>query len=163
MNNVALLIIALLVAFQLAFTALFLFTNSRGKTLSNYLLGSVFLLLAFNMATVLMNLLGVQLGMWIEIPKSATLFLIGPLFYLYTSSVLYKDFKLRKSYLWHSVPFIVAFILLLPQVFQNTVDPELLQPDLTGLVLFGLVLYIQMLIYLIRTEISMANYKKLEA
>jgi len=40
-------------------------------------------------------------------------FLLGPLLYFYTVSLTSSDFKLKKKHLWHALPFILNYLLLL--------------------------------------------------
>jgi AraC-like DNA-binding protein len=43
--------------------------------------------------------------------------LSAPLFYLFVLSVLYRDFSLRWSHLWHTLPFVLIFLLYVPRFY----------------------------------------------
>jgi AraC-like DNA-binding protein len=102
----------IIVIFQLLFTAIFLFTHKTGKRISNALLGSFFLAICLNLTDNLM----VMKRVYFFLPSLALwsvwlLLLFGPLLYLYTQSVLYKDYALTRRKWVHFLPFIVLFLL----------------------------------------------------
>jgi len=104
-------ILFLIVIFQLLFTSVFLFTHGGGRKSSNGLLGAFFLVIGLDLAD---NLLLIK-GVYLAHPEFAfwsvwLLLLFGPLLYLYTQSVLYRDFRLTWRKGWHFVPFAVLFI-----------------------------------------------------
>jgi AraC-like DNA-binding protein len=49
-------------------------------------------------------------------------YLIGPMLYLYTRSILTDNSKLRKSDSWHFLPAIIFFIISLPHLFSTWSD-----------------------------------------
>jgi len=100
------------VIFQLLFTSVFLFTHQKGKRISNALLGAFFLAICLNLADNLLLIKGVysnapSLALW----SVWLLLLFGPLLYLYTQSVLYKDFSLSLVKWGHFLPFILLFLV----------------------------------------------------
>src|ERR1700733_6705095 len=102
----------IIVIFQLLFTAIFLFTHKTGKRISNALLGSFFLAICLNLADNLMMMKRVyfylpSLALW----SVWLLLLFGPLLFLYTESVLYKDYTLSWRKWVHFLPFVVLFLL----------------------------------------------------
>jgi AraC-like DNA-binding protein len=101
-----------IVIFQLLFTSVFLFTHQKGKRISNALLGAFFLAICLNLADNLLLIKGVysnapSLALW----SVWLLLLFGPLLYLYTQSVLYKDFSLSLVRWRHFLPFILLFLV----------------------------------------------------
>jgi AraC-like DNA-binding protein len=105
-------ILLVIVIFQLLFTSLFLFTHRGGRRSSNGLLGAFFVVIGLNL---LDNLL-LREGFYYEREAFAfwsvwLLLLFGPLLYLYTQSVLYRDFRLTWRKGWHFVPFAVLFLI----------------------------------------------------
>jgi AraC-like DNA-binding protein len=115
-------ILFVIVIFQLLFTSAFLFANRRGKAVSNGLLGIFFLVIGLNLLDNLLLIKGVYaghegFGLW----SIWLLLLFGPLLYLYTQSVLYKDFRLTMRKGWHFLPFVVLF--LLTEIYWQTLGP----------------------------------------
>ncbi len=105
-------ILFVIVIFQLLFTSLFLFTHRGGRRSSNGLLGTFFLVIGLNLMD---NLLLIK-GVYTAHPGFAIwsvwlLLLFGPLLYLYTQSILYRDFRLSLRKCLHFLPFVVLFII----------------------------------------------------
>jgi|HubBroStandDraft_1064217.scaffolds.fasta_scaffold13301_3 AraC-like DNA-binding protein len=105
-------ILFVIVIFQLLFTSAFLFMHRGGRAVSNGLLGAFFLVIGLNL---LDNFL-LREGFYDGRPAFAfwslwLLLLFGPLLYLYTQSVLYRDFRLTWRKGWHFVPFVVLFLI----------------------------------------------------
>src|SRR3954452_629256 len=101
-------ILFLLVLFLLLFIAIFLFTSDKGKRISNILIGSFFLVICLNLTDNFLLLKRVYfqypaLALW----GSNLLLLCGPFIFLYTQSVIYKDFWFSKKKFVHFVPFII--------------------------------------------------------
>jgi AraC-like DNA-binding protein len=133
-------ILFLIVIFQLLFTSMFLFTyrsgrgsgngrsgrgssNGRsGRRSSNGLLGAFFLVIGLNLMDNLLLIKGVYMGnpgfgLW----SVWLLLLLGPLLYLYTQSILYRDFRLSLSKGWHFLPFVLLFVFT--EVYWQAVGP----------------------------------------
>ncbi|AQG81323.1 helix-turn-helix domain-containing protein [Spirosoma montaniterrae] len=92
--------------FQLLFVSLFLFSLDRGKRVSNGLLGGFFLSFGLNLLDALLLLKGVYFaypawGLW----GTNMALLFGPLLYLHTQSVIYRDFRLKFYHIAHALPF----------------------------------------------------------
>jgi len=110
-------VLFVIVIFQLLFTSLFLFTHrggsgAGGRSSSSGLLGTFFLVIGLNLAD---NLLLIK-GVYLAHPEFAIwsvwlLLLFGPLLYLYTQSILLRDFRLSLRKCLHFLPFVVLFII----------------------------------------------------
>jgi AraC-like DNA-binding protein len=101
-------ILSTIVLFQFVLLSFFLFTVKKGRRLSNFLLGSFLLLLAINIADGLLT----YHKFFLRFPELALIedcliLLYGPLIFIYTRSVIYKDFSLTIGLWLHSVPFIL--------------------------------------------------------
>jgi AraC-like DNA-binding protein len=100
-----------IVIFQLFFTGSFLVAHARGRIISNLLLGAFFLTVSLNLIDTLLTFKRVWLsnpylvGWGICLPL-----LFGPLLYLYTQSVLYRDFLLTRKKWIHFLPFAIFFL-----------------------------------------------------
>ena len=95
--------------FQFLFVSLFLFQNKKGKTLSNKLLATVFLMISI----VVFNLYLIVFRVEIIAPQlffidDTFMFAYGPLLYIFTQSVLFKNYRLQKKSLVHFIPFLIS-------------------------------------------------------
>jgi AraC-like DNA-binding protein len=105
-------ILFIIVIFQLLFTAFFLFTHKRDRWISNSLLGALFLATSLNLVD---NFLLVK-RFYFSYPSLALwsvwmLLLLGPLLYLYTKSILFRDFSLSGRKWLHFLPFITLTLV----------------------------------------------------
>ena len=104
-------ILFVIVIFQLLFISVFLFTHERGKRISNAFLAVFFLSIALNLADSFLVLKKIYQTNSLLVGWSICLpLLFGPLLYLYTQSILYKDFRFSKNKWVHFIPFIVIFL-----------------------------------------------------
>jgi AraC-like DNA-binding protein len=100
----------IIVIFQLLFISLFLFTHPKGKRISHWILGSFFLSISLNLLDSFLVLRGSYRGhpAWagwgICFPV-----LYGPLLYLYTQSILLRNFLLKGTRWLHFLPFALLF------------------------------------------------------
>lgn len=99
-----------LLIFQLLFLSFFLFTQEKGKRISNLLLGVFFLSMALNLLDVLLLMMGVYfshpaLAGW----GSSLPLVFGPLLYFYTQSIVYTDVSLTLKKSVHFLPFLLFF------------------------------------------------------
>jgi len=116
-------ILSTIVIFQLLLLSVFLFSVNRGKSRSNRLLALFFLLLAVNLTDGLL----VYYGFYENFPALAHLedgfvFLIGPVLYFYTRSVVYRRFEWKPRDALHLLPF-VAFTIGF-QIYYHLQNPE---------------------------------------
>lgn len=103
-----------ILCFQFLFVSLFLFQNKKGKTLSNKLLAIVFIMISI----VVINLYLIVIRVEISVPQllfidDTFMFAYGPLLYLFTQSVLFKDYILQKRSIVYFIPFIVAICVVI--------------------------------------------------
>jgi AraC-like DNA-binding protein len=161
-------ILFILLIFQLLFLSFFLFTNNKGKRVSNILLGSFFLCICLNLVDVFLLMTKVyysntSFALW----GSCLPLLFGPILFLYTQSVLYKDFSFSGKKMKHFLPFIIFFTLteltylLQPRnirenILNNIVDSRL--PRAAYLV--SLLIFMQFLFYVFASLRLIGKYKK---
>jgi AraC-like DNA-binding protein len=113
MDQDLLKILFIILCFQLLFVSFVLFLSKKGKPLSNKLLAIVFFMLAFSV----LNLYWVVFGVEVWFPPlmfidDTFMFAYGPLLFLFTQSVLFRDYKLERKNLIHLIPFFVTVCLL---------------------------------------------------
>lgn len=111
-------VLSIIILCQLSLLVLFLLSINRGRKLSNRLLAGVFVLLIINLLDGVVT----YYGTYTRFPAFAHLedgfvFLLGPVIYFYTRSVVYRDFHITRKHLVHAIPFLV--ITLLYQVYYH--------------------------------------------
>jgi AraC-like DNA-binding protein len=107
-------ILTTLIVVQLSLLCVFLLTSTKGRRISNFLLAFFFILLIINLADGILAYIGV----YTSYPQLAHLedgfvFLFGPVLYLYTLSIVYKDFRLNSGHFVHAIPFAILTIAYL--------------------------------------------------
>ncbi len=100
--------------FQFLFVSLFLFQNKKGKALSNKLLATVFFMVFISVIALYLIVFRVE----INIPQllfidDAFMLAYGPLLYLFTQSVAYKNYKIQKKSSVHFIPFLIAVCVVI--------------------------------------------------
>ncbi len=136
--------------------ALFLFFNRNGRKLSNLLLGGFFASMGLNVIDGYFLFRGVydaipHFAFWLNGAPA----LLGPLLYFYTRSVLFKDFKLQWSHLWHTGLFFLIFVLFFFIYHVHPIDYKLFFLDKSRsyagveIIIGNLVLISQVGLYLI--------------
>src|ERR1700704_5103655 len=101
----------ILAIFQLLFISFFLFTYEKGRRISNGLLGCFFLSICLNLIDVFLLMKRIyfanpSLAGW----GNCLPLLFGPFLFLYTQSILQKDFVLKGKKWLHFLPFLLFFL-----------------------------------------------------
>jgi AraC-like DNA-binding protein len=104
-------VLFILIIFQLLFLSFFLFTQKNQTRTGNNLLGLFFLSICLNLLDVFL----LNTGVYFAHPALAGLgsclpLLFGPLLYLYTRTVIYKEFSFSLNNIIHFLPFLVFFL-----------------------------------------------------
>jgi AraC-like DNA-binding protein len=161
-------ILSLLILFQLGMMSLFLFTSRRGRALSNRLLAVFFMLLFLNIADGLLTFR----GYYVDHPGLAQVedgfvFLLGPVLWLYTQSLVYKRFTLSRRHWPHLIPFVVVTVSY--QVFYHTQSEgyqKLIQDAVarqtlpTGFYLSVMLIYLHVFSYLVACFRLVRHYRQ---
>jgi len=106
--------LSFLIAFQLLFVGIFLITHKKGNRRNNILLSTVFFMIAWNMGDLTLQMNGVTLKWEFLQHIDDCFFLIyGPIFYLYTQGVIFRDFKLSSRNVLHLTPYLLLTISIL--------------------------------------------------
>ena len=102
-------ILFIILCFQLLFVSFFLFQSKRGKSISNKILALVFLMLSVAAINLYWMVFGIQTNfpqlMFID---DTFLLAYGPLLYLFTQSVIFKNYILKKKHFIHFTPFLIS-------------------------------------------------------
>jgi AraC-like DNA-binding protein len=160
-------ILFLLVLFLLLFISIFLFTSDKGKRISNILIGGFFLTVCLNLADsfLLLKQFYFQHPSWAG--WGSTLLLVcGPFIFLYTQSVLYKDFQFTGKKLVHFLPFILFFLMTEIGYLASSNEEKLvilngiLKRNIPNYVyLFSSLIYIHFFIYIFFSLRSIKQYE----
>lgn len=156
--------LSFLIAFQLLFVGIFLISHKKGNRRNNTILSVVFFMIAWNMGDLTLQMNGVVLNWeFLQHIDDGFLFVYGPLFYLYTQCVIYRDFKLSGKNLLHLLPYI---LLTIPALFVSRLAPnlseEIIQNDLPWQIyLINALMYVHFFIYLGLTYKSLWKYRKI--
>jgi len=155
--------LSFLIAFQLLFLGAFLITHKKGNRRNNALLGTLFLLISWNMADITLSVNNLVLGSGIlQKLDDGFILLYGPLIYLYTQGVIYRDFKLVPSHLLHLLPYLLFTVsLMYTSNYVPGTSEEILQNDLPWQFYLGSgFLYAHLFIYLCLSYRTLQNYRK---
>lgn len=156
-----------ILGFQLIFVAGFLFQSSKGKRISNRLLGLIFLLLAISVFDILITVTGLVSTPEISLLADNFILAYGPLILYFTQSVLYKDFQFKQINLAHIIPFAllvlytVWFISRMTPADQLEIERQLNVATFNWqqrLIEFGLLAHI--IIYMVFSKLKVASVKK---
>ena len=143
--------LSFLIAFQLLFVGIFLLTHKKGNRRNNKLLGTLFFLISWNIGDLTLRMNNVVLQWeFLQVIDDGFFLVYGPIIYLYTKGVIFKDFKLSVRDLLHLIPFFLftALVLLSGEVRPLTSE-EVLDSKLTWHFYLGSgLLYIHFFIYL---------------
>ena len=154
--------LSFLITFQLLFVGIFLITHKKGRRRSNVLLGSIFLMMAWNIGSLTLQINGVTLKWdFLQHIDDGFFFLYGPTFYLYAKGVIYKDFELSRRDLLHLTPYILLTIFHLSfRTFIPNLSEEIIMSDLPWQVyLVSAFMYIHFFVYLGMSYKSPLNYR----
>lgn len=152
-----------LIVFISILFVLFLLTVQTKNKWSNRLLSVYLLIRALNISAyfyydyislpIELELLRMDIGSFLEFP----------VLYLFTLSVVYSDFKLKRTHIWHLAPLLLITIVQLPsfylatEVQQNEFADSYLQHPLG---VFSTVLaHAQNLFYIVLIFLTLARYK----
>ena len=116
MQSYLLEILFIILSFQLLFVSFFLFQSKRGKKLSNRILAVIFLMLSI----AVIEMYRMMFGYASDIPQlmyvdDPFLLAYGPLLFLFTQSVLIKDYKAKARTWLNFLPFLflTGYIILI--------------------------------------------------
>ena len=118
-------VLSFLVAFQLFFMALYLFTHKKGNKRNNRLLALVFLMFAINLVDFTVRISGFIFPIpMLHLLDDAFFFLYGPVLYFYTQGVVYHDFAFKKSDAWNLAPYIIVTSYFTYSIFFTDLDTQ---------------------------------------
>ncbi len=156
--------LSFLITFQLLFVGIFLITHKKGNRRNNILLGSIFIMIAWNMGDLTLRMNGVVFKWeFIQLIDDGFFLLYGPVFYLYAQGVIFRDFKLSRGNLAHLIPYLLLTISLLS---LRNITPgqseEIIKNDLPWqFYLISALMYAHIFVYLGLTYKSLRKYRQI--
>ena len=114
----------LLIFFTHLIVASFLVTVRSGNRLSNRIFGGFLLVTALDLSNFLFPSF-YHSHLNLDMTRANTSFLIAPLLYFYVRSVIHSDFRLKWRQLWHTGPFLLSCLILLPGYYLVDVQGKL--------------------------------------
>lgn len=156
-----------IVVFQLFFLAFFLLTSKKGKKQSNRLLGLFFLMVGISILDMWLSIHGMyEYYLRIAFLDDGFILALGPIILLYTRTIMYKDFSLKGSSLYHFIPFIVVtgyFIIvsfLTPSGEQKQMIEDVQNFNLPLIIgLIGVLFYVHSFAYLLVSSRELRKYR----
>jgi len=101
-------------AFLYLLFAIFLFSHKKGNRLSNKIFAGFCLANAFFIMIDIFDIFCHSLykifPLYFDVIWDSCFFLIGPLLFFYTMSLINRDFAFKKIHLWHLLPFFIDLI-----------------------------------------------------
>ena len=159
-------VLNILTSFLSLFFAFFLLSLKSKNRSSNILISIYLIIFAIDSGSVLSGQFILPYYPGFGLLLNTLLFLGPPLLYFYICSVTYEDFKLKWKYLWHTLPFVIVILLLIPRFYLADFDKKieiLIASD--GLIiefkLIYLLLHVQIAAYLIACYLVILRSKKL--
>ena len=154
-------IIFIFVALLLSF---FLFTVKTKNKLGNSLFATFIIITAIDFSGFVAYKY-IHANLNLEMFKWTISLLNMPLFYLYTLSACYANFKLKPKHLLHLIPFIIANLLLTNDFYllDFTEKKHILDnlQEIYKVVIFHIFLEIQYVFYMIMFFLLLGKYKKI--
>jgi AraC-like DNA-binding protein len=157
-------LLSFLITFQLLFVGIFLITHKKGKRRNNILLGTIFILIAWNMGDLTLQMNGVVFKWeFLQLIDNGFFLLYGPIIYLYAQGVIFRDFKLSSRNLLHLIPYLLLTISLLSvRNLTPSTSEEIIKNDLPWqFYLLSALMYAHFFVYLGLTYKSLLKYRKI--
>ena len=158
--------LSFLITFQLLFVGIFLITHKKGNRRNNILLGTIFILIAWNMGGLTLQMNGVVFKWeFLQHIDDGFFLLYGPIIYLYAQGVIFRDFKLSSGNLLHLIPYLLLLLTILLLSLRN-LTPGTLEEILTNdlpwqFYLISALMYAHIFVYLGLTYKSLWKYRKI--
>ena len=157
-------LLSFLITFQLLFVGIFLITHKKGTRRNNVLLGTIFILIAWNIGDLTLQMNGVVFKWkFIQLIDAGFFLLYGPIFYLYVQGVIFRDFKLSREKLLHLIPYLILTIsLLLSGNLTPVTSEEIIGNELPWqFFLINAFMYAHFFVYLGLSYKSLLKYRKI--
>jgi len=161
-------IISFITAFQLSLLAIVIISYQKGIRLSNRIL-SVFLM---SNACLIGNYLVFRLGIlssskvpFLYFAGHSTYLLLAPLLFIYTNILCYRDFRFKKIYLLHFIPYLLLTIFLTIRFYlrltgaQGNFEGQISLTTVHDRLLYYGTLHLQIATYMILSFQTLHHYR----
>lgn len=168
MNSSVINILASIIVFQLSLLIVFLLSSTQGKKLSNRILAGFFLWLLLNLADAMLGYYGFyKIYPGVAHLEDGLIFLVGPLIYYYTTSMLYRNFTFQRWHLTHLLPFFLlttafqVYYHFQPAAFQKQIQTAIADQNLPAPFYFSIALvYMHVGAYLVASFLEVKHYHR---
>lgn len=165
MDKINLLIVATIITLFISVLLIFFLLTVKTKDKTSNFLFAVFLLInAIDSSEPLFGLMfdrPSNLGIF----RSTIAFLQIPVFYLYVLSVSYSDFKFKRKYLLHALPFLIVNAVLVPRFYAvddaAKMDFIINRQSMIELQFIHVLIHIQIIVYFAAIFMLLKRAKKL--
>ncbi len=138
-------IIPIIIAFQSMLFALVLLTDNGPKKISNRYLAAFILVMGVQFTAITSESLGLKVHFLTSV-QCVYGFAYGPLLYLYTKSLIYKQFYFHIKQLLHFIPILIFLLFSLPgYALCGTIGP---------------LIYVSLIVYIALAIRAIVNYRK---
>ena len=143
--------LVLLILFTHVVIAVFLISIRSGNRLSNSILGSLLLITALDLSNFVFPVF-YQAHLNLDMTRANISSFVAPALYFYVRSVIHDNFKLTWVHLWHTLPFVLSCLILVPGYYWVDVDAKLAfyenLHNQAEIVAIGLLVHVQIAVYL---------------
>jgi AraC-like DNA-binding protein len=157
-------IIGIIATFISLLLAVFILSVASKNKISNKLFATYLILNAIEFSGFFSYLL-FDVPTNLLIAKNQLSYLQMPVFYLYILSVCYSDFKLEWKHLWHTAPYIIGNLIMIPRFYLGSENEKIvLYKNLNNLyesIFLHISLHLQATIYIIAGFIVLKRAKKI--
>ena len=157
MNNYNIIkIIALIAIFVSILLSFFLFTVKTKKKLANSLLAIFIIFCAVDISGIFLR----QCMNLLLFSKTLT-FLIFPSFFLYVLSISYSNFRIKSKHLFHTIPFILYFLVIVIFLFDDKDGLESYYFQNLEWIFNAILLKFQAFLYIIGIILTLKKHQKI--
>jgi AraC-like DNA-binding protein len=155
--------IVLVVFFSHLLVATFLCSLSTGNRLSHKLFAAYLLVVVIDLSNIIFNNFYQAYPDLDMLRYNISLF-IGPTLYLYVKSTIYNDFKLKIKHFVHTIPYVIACLVMIPNFFSvGNVSKQLWYDNFTAvpeLTFIHFMTTVQVGLYLLAIYKHLIRYRK---
>lgn len=155
--------IVLVVFFSHLLVATFLCSLNTGNRLSHKLFAAYLLVVVIDLSNIIFNNFYQAYPDLDMLRYNISLF-IGPTLYLYVKSTIYNDFKLKIKHFVHTIPYVIACLVMIPNFFSvDNVSKQLWYDNFTAvpeLTFIHFMTTVQVGLYLLAIYKHLIRYRK---
>ena len=155
--------IVLVVFFSHLFVATYLCSLNSSNRLSHKLLAAYLMVIAIDLSNIIFNDFYQAYPDLDMLRYNVSLFM-GPTLYLYVKTAIYNDFKLKLKHLVHTIPYVIACLVMIPNFFSvDNASKQLWYDNFTNvpeLTFIHFMTTIQLGLYLVAIYKHLIRYRK---